>query len=72
MRPPWWSKLWRGQVLLCHPRKADPGAEADKALADCYPWKRVKAGKKAVISGFVDSTGNEQNAELAKRRAIGA
>ena len=31
----------------------------------------MKAGKKAVISGFVDSTGNaEQNAELAKQRAI--
>lgn len=49
--------------------KADLAPEADKALADIL--EGVKAGKKAVISGFVDSTGNaEQNAELAKQRAI--
>ena len=41
----------------------------DKALAEIVAG--VKAGKKAVISGFVDSTGNaEQNAELAKLRAL--
>ncbi|MCB2069140.1 MAG: OmpA family protein, partial [Ottowia sp.] len=31
----------------------------------------VKAGKKAVVSGYVDTTGNAaQNAELAKQRAF--
>jgi len=49
--------------------KADLAPAADKALAEIVAG--VKAGKKAVISGFVDSTGNaEQNAELAKQRAL--
>ena len=49
--------------------KADLAPAADKALAEIVAG--VKAGKKAVISGFVDSTGNaEQNAELAKLRAL--
>lgn len=48
--------------------KSDVAAGADTALAEIAAG--VKAGKKAVISGFVDSTGNAaQNAELAKNRA---
>jgi K(+)-stimulated pyrophosphate-energized sodium pump len=32
----------------------------------------VQAGKKAVVSGYVDATGNAaQNAEIAKQRALG-
>ncbi|MBL8286492.1 MAG: sodium-translocating pyrophosphatase [Rubrivivax sp.] len=49
--------------------KADLAAGAQQALADIV--KGVAAGKKAVISGFADATGNaEQNAELAKQRAF--
>ncbi len=49
--------------------KADLAAGAPQALADIV--KGVADGKKAVISGFADATGNpEQNAELAKQRAF--
>ncbi len=49
--------------------KADIASGADKALADVIAG--VQAGKKAVVSGYVDSTGNAaQNAELAKQRAF--
>ncbi|MCB2037562.1 MAG: OmpA family protein, partial [Ottowia sp.] len=49
--------------------KADLATGADKALADVVAG--VQAGKKAMISGFVDSTGNAaQNDELAKQRAF--
>jgi outer membrane protein OmpA-like peptidoglycan-associated protein len=49
--------------------KADLATGADKALADVVAG--VKDGKKAVVSGYVDSSGNAaQNAELAKQRAI--
>ena len=48
--------------------KADIASGADQALADIVAG--VKAGKKAVVSGFVDSSGNAaQNEELAKQRA---
>ena len=41
----------------------------DKALADVLAG--VANGKKAVVSGFVDSSGQaDQNAELAKQRAF--
>ena len=49
--------------------KADIASGADTALADVVAG--IKSGKKAVISGYVDSTGNaDQNAELAKQRAF--
>ncbi len=49
--------------------KSDVASGADKALADVVAG--VQAGKKAVVSGYVDSTGNaQQNAELAKQRAF--
>ena len=49
--------------------KADLATGADKALADVVAG--VQAGKKAMISGFVDSSGNAaQNDELAKQRAF--
>jgi outer membrane protein OmpA-like peptidoglycan-associated protein len=42
---------------------------ANEALADVV--KAVAAGKKAVLSGFHDSTGDpEKNVELAKKRAF--
>jgi K(+)-stimulated pyrophosphate-energized sodium pump len=49
--------------------KADVAAGADGALADVA--KGVTTGKKAVISGFTDATGDPaRNDELAKRRAM--
>ena len=49
--------------------KADLAADAGAALADVA--KGVAAGKKAVVSGFTDATGDpERNAELAKVRAF--
>ena len=49
--------------------KADLAGGADQALADVVAG--VKGGKKAVVSGFVDSTGNAaQIEELAKQRAF--
>ena len=51
--------------------KADLAANAAPALADVI--KGVAAGKKAVISGFHDATGDPaKNAELAKQRAFAA
>ena len=48
--------------------KADLAAGANAALADVV--KGVAAGKKAVVSGFHDATGDAAiNAELAKQRA---
>ncbi len=48
--------------------KSDLAAGADQALASIVAG--VQSGKKAVVSGYVDSTGNAaQNAELAKTRA---
>ncbi len=50
--------------------KADLAAGATEALADVV--KGVAAGKKAVVSGFHDDTGDAAiNAELAKQRALG-
>ncbi|HOB65306.1 MAG TPA: OmpA family protein [Ottowia sp.] len=49
--------------------KADVASGADKALAEIVAG--VKAGKKAIVSGYVDSTGSAaQNEELAKQRAV--
>nr|WP_281170571.1 OmpA family protein [Ottowia thiooxydans] len=49
--------------------KAELAAGSDKALADVVAG--VQAGKKVVISGYVDTTGNAaQNEELAKQRAF--
>ena len=49
--------------------KADLAAGADSALADVA--KGVAAGKKAVVSGYTDSTGDAaKNEELAKQRAM--
>jgi outer membrane protein OmpA-like peptidoglycan-associated protein len=49
--------------------KADLATGANEALADIV--KGVAAGKKAVVSGFHDATGDAAvNAELAKQRAI--
>ncbi len=49
--------------------KSDLAAGANDALADVV--KGVAAGKKAVVSGFHDSTGNaEVNAQVSKERAI--
>ena len=49
--------------------KAELAAGANEALADVV--KGVAEGKKAVVSGFHDATGDAaQNAELAKNRAL--
>ena len=49
--------------------KADLAAGASEALADLV--KAAKTGRKLVISGYHDATGNPaKNAELAKRRAL--
>ena len=49
--------------------KAELPAGGPQALADVIAG--AKAGKKASISGYVDSTGNaDQNKELAKQRAF--
>ncbi len=49
--------------------KADLASGAAEALADTV--KAAAAGKKLVVSGFHDATGNaEFNAELAKQRAL--
>ena len=49
--------------------KADLAAGANEALADVV--KGVAEGKKAIISGFHDATGDAAlNAELAKQRAF--
>ena len=49
--------------------KADLAAGASEALADVV--KGVAEGKKAVVSGFHDATGDAaHNAELAKSRAV--
>ncbi|MDO5639939.1 MAG: OmpA family protein [Neisseria sp.] len=49
--------------------KADLAAGADEALQDVLAG--VKEGKKAVVSGFHDTTGNQaQNEELSKQRAF--
>ena len=51
------------------PAKADLAAGGAAALADVI--KGVSEGKKAVISGFTDTTGDaDKNAELAKQRAF--
>jgi K(+)-stimulated pyrophosphate-energized sodium pump len=49
--------------------KAELAADADKALADVV--KAVQSGKKAVVSGYHDASGDPaKNAELAKQRAM--
>ena len=49
--------------------KSDLAAGGNEALADIV--KAVAAGKKVVISGFHDATGDAaMNAELAKQRAL--
>ena len=49
--------------------KAEPHADGAGALARIVDG--VKAGKKAAISGYVDSTGSAAaNAEIAKQRAL--
>jgi len=49
--------------------KADVATGANEALAEVV--KAVTAGKKAVISGFHDASGDAaKNAELAKQRAL--
>ena len=49
--------------------KADPHPDGAGALARIVDG--VKAGKKAVVSGYVDSTGSAAaNAEIAKQRAM--
>ena len=49
--------------------KSELAAGAQEALKDVI--EGVKAGKKAVISGYHDSTGNQaQNEELSKQRAF--
>ena len=49
--------------------KADLADGADQALADVIA--AVNAGKKAIVSGYHDTTGNAQlNEELSKKRAI--
>ncbi|TXI20388.1 MAG: sodium-translocating pyrophosphatase, partial [Ottowia sp.] len=49
--------------------KADPHPDGSQALATIV--NGVKAGKKAAISGYVDSTGSAAaNAEVAKQRAL--
>ena len=50
--------------------KFDLAAGGAQALAEIAAG--VKAGKKAVVSGYVDNTGNaDQNKEIAKQRAFG-
>ena len=49
--------------------KFDLGQGGAQALADVVAG--VKIGKKAIVSGYVDSTGNAaQNAEIGKKRAF--
>ena len=49
--------------------KAELAVGANEALADVVAG--VQGGKRAVVSGFHDATGNaELNAELAKKRAL--
>lgn len=49
--------------------KFDLAAGGTQALSDIIVG--VQAGKKAIVSGYVDSTGNpEQNKEIAKQRAF--
>lgn len=49
--------------------KADLAAGASQAMADLV--KRAQAGRKLVISGFHDATGDAaKNAELARQRAL--
>lgn len=49
--------------------KIDTAAGGNQALTEVAA--AVKAGKNAVVSGFVDSTGDAaQNAEIAKQRAM--
>jgi outer membrane protein OmpA-like peptidoglycan-associated protein len=49
--------------------KAELAAGGQEALSSIV--EGVKAGKKAVISGYVDNTGNaDQNKEVAKQRAF--
>lgn len=49
--------------------KADLATGANEALGEVV--KGLKAGQKAVISGYHDSTGNlASNQELAKKRAV--
>ncbi len=49
--------------------KADLAGGAESALADVA--KGVAAGKKAIVSGYTDATGDPaKNAELAKQRAM--
>lgn len=49
--------------------KADLADGADQALGDVIA--AVNAGKKAIVSGYHDTTGNAQlNEELSKKRAI--
>jgi cytochrome c oxidase cbb3-type subunit 3 len=49
--------------------KSEVAADADTALADILAG--AKDGKKVLVSGFVDSSGNAaQNEELAKKRAM--
>lgn len=49
--------------------KADVAAGANEALADVV--KAIAAGKRAVISGYHDASGNAAvNAEVSKQRAI--
>ena len=50
--------------------KFDLATGGAQALAEIAAG--VKAGKKAVVSGYVDNTGNaDQNKEIAKQRAFG-
>ena len=49
--------------------KAEPHADGAQTLQRIVDG--VKAGKKAIVSGFVDSTGSAAaNAEIAKQRAV--
>ena len=60
----WGGRTWS---FGKQPRPASP--PATDALADIIAG--VKAGKKAVISGYTDATGDPaKNAELAKQRAL--
>ncbi|MBP7452816.1 MAG: sodium/proton-translocating pyrophosphatase, partial [Ottowia sp.] len=55
-------------VLLFATGKSDVGPAADPLLATVVSG--VQAGRKAVVSGYVDATGNAaQNADIAKQRA---
>ena len=52
-----------------HNDSATAPSGADTALAEVIAG--VKQGKKAIVSGYVDSSGNAaQNEELAKQRAF--